>query len=151
MKAKLFNLSHHTSHQEILQKMASDLYEEILEICKRVASYGQDEVVINVEDLKTFKWVKDNHVFSHLDTILTKEGLLKKLEFPNYSLSWSDGGITVFITARDLIQLGFKPDEQMGIILKDLKTAKVNGEVANTKQAEIMWIKKELLRNSLKK
>jgi hypothetical protein len=144
MKAKLFNLSHHTSHQEILQKMASDFYEEILEICKRTASYGLDEITINLEDLKTFKWVKDNHVYSHLDTILTREGLLKKLEFPNYSLSWSDGGITVFITARDLIQLGIKPDEQMGIILKELKTAKVNGEVANTKQAEIMWLKESL-------
>ncbi len=151
MKAKLFDLSHRSNHEEILQKMAHDLYGEIIEICKRLANYGEHEATINLECLETFKWVKDDHVYPYLNALLIKEGLLKKIECKNYSLSWNDGGITVFITARDLIQLGFKPDEQMGIILKELKTAKVNGEVANTMQAEIMWIKRTVGDSSSKK
>lgn len=145
MKCKLFDRSHRHDHEEILKKMASDLYDEMIKICERVADYGENETSIIVESLETFKWIKDDHVYLYLNAILIKEGLLRKIEFPIYHLTWHllpEESKMPRITARDLIQLGFKPNEEMGMILKDLKTAKVNGEVANTIQSEILWIKK---------
>ena len=91
-----------------------------------------------------FKWCI-NHI--NLISLPIQEciNLLKSKNMPMYHMSWiltpEEQKIPI-ITARELLEAGYKVDD-LGKILKILKTAKARGEVADTLQAELIWIKQK--------
>lgn len=143
MKGQLFNLSHSMGHEEVLKEIAMDLYHDMIKQCKKAAKYGNNEIEINVTTLKTYKWTEDEKIYQHLNSMLSKESLLKKIVFPVYLLSWllsPEEEKMPRVTTRDLVDAGYRP-EQFGTILKGLKTAMVNGYTVGNLQSELIWVK----------
>ena len=143
MKNILNDIYQNKHHEEILKEMAHNLYSEILNICKTAANYGRREIIIDLTELPTFRWITDDKVYQYLDEELGN--LLKSKNMPMYHMSWiltAEEQKIPIITARELLEAGYKVDD-LGKILKILKTAKARGEVADTLQAELIWIKQK--------
>lgn len=129
MKGLLFEQSKRSNDEEI----AKYEFNKIMEKCKKAARYGRTELIVEAS--------MNN---KHLHDLLIKEDLLVKTEGRSYYLSWNIPPEEVkmpLITTRDLIELGL-PVDKFGIILSELRMAKAKKEVANTLQAEIIWVKK---------
>ena len=147
MKGQLHQEAINVDHEEILLRIAYDLFNEMYTICRKAARYGLFSHKILLTSLPSYQWIPAGgleRVQMHLDKLLNSEKLLYSHSNSGlYELAWKEYGRLPILTSRDLIEAGYKINEaKFGIILKELKMAILDGHIkGETPQAELLWVK----------
>jgi len=149
MQGQLHEDSITVDHEEALNRIAYDLFNEMYTLCAKSARYGQKSIKIMLCDLPTHRWIpggsSEEHVKTRLLKLIRSEHLLKSCTPGGlYELSWEKEPDRIpVLRASDLIEAGYPIDEErFGTILKALKRAILEGHVpGRTLQAELLWIK----------
>jgi len=144
---ELHNEAIHTDHEQVLTRIAYDLFDEMYSICRKAARYAQFSVKIPLESLPSYPWIPTNcedRVKHKLANLLMSEDLFGSYGGNIYELSWKKQyGRMPVLTTRDLIEAGYRVNEERyGTILRELKRAILDGDVREaTLQAELLWVK----------
>ena len=154
IKQKLYFITTDTTHENGLEKIAVDCYNDLLTQMQQIASYGLLKYTFKLKFVYIPKGCEDRvmHYF------------IKKLESAGFKpedyqiagnetieICWKPPSHDIRIprvTARDLIQAGYDPADQalFGRILKGLREALGNGQVSSESvTAQLYWIKENYL------
>lgn len=143
-------------------KIALDLFNKLIKLMHKYGSnYGEKAVIFNLSGEPNPNGITPNHLL-YIYNRFGKESILSKLEklfkLQNITpiignddlwiIKWDEvktaNEIVVLITTRDLIQLGYNPanGSLFRDILDQLKLGLIKKEIKETKQHQLLWIKK---------
>lgn len=150
IKQKLYMITTDTTHENGLEKIATDCFNDLVNRMQQMASYGLLKHNFPLNFVYIPKGCDDRVMYY----------FKKKLELAGFKpedyqitgqeqieICWKPPSHDVRIprvTARDLIQAGYDPANQalFGRILKGLREALMNGQVSSESvNAQIFWVK----------